>query len=75
MSEKRIYVVVERSSGKEHLVAATLRGRAQRHVAEGQYATRLASQTDLMRLLGAGMEVQQAAEHGTPGRPPADPFA
>jgi hypothetical protein len=67
MSEKvkkevpqRIYSVLDGATGAEYLVSAVSKAAAVEHVAKGQYNCTLVSQQELMRLVAAGVEVQQS---------------
>jgi hypothetical protein len=56
----RIYVVEKTDGTSERLVRASHKFGAHRHVTLSEYGTRLASQADLERLLGAGVKVESA---------------
>lgn len=53
----RIYKVT--ANGKEHLVNASSRNAAARHIAQKMIVSEVASQADLVRLAGAGVEVEE----------------
>jgi len=78
MAAQRIYMVVNAQArgiaGNEQparLVRAIHPAQALRHVAEDTLAVAVASQNDLVRLLGAGVRVEQSgqAPHGEPLEP------
>ncbi len=60
----RIYVVAKRDGSEERLVRAGHKFTAHRHVTSTSYATRLATQEDLERLLPKGVKVEQAGSDG-----------
>lgn len=57
----RYYVVEDVKAKQETLVRAANKFRAERAVTDNSYSTRLASQSDMARLLGAGHTVLDAA--------------
>lgn len=56
----RIYLVSKTDGTDERLVRASHKFGAHRHVTLSEYGTRLATQSDLERLLGAGVKVESA---------------
>lgn len=58
----RIYVVTDIRTREERLIRATFRATAIRHASHQNYQAHAATQSDLERLITAGMRVEQAAE-------------
>lgn len=56
----RIYLVENVDGTERRLVRASHKFGAHRHVTVSAYGTRLASQTDLVELLAAGVKVENA---------------
>jgi hypothetical protein len=56
----RIYVVEKVDGSGTRLVRASHKFGAHRHVTLSEYGTRLATQSDLERLIGAGVKVENA---------------
>lgn len=63
--QTKLYVV-ENAKGEERLIRARTRPQALAHAAKSEFATRLASQDDLIALIGRGIKpefaVAEAAE-------------
>lgn len=76
MSESRVYVVVDRATEGEadeahYLVRATNPAQAARHVTRSRFSVEVASQDDLIRLMGASVKVEDATVEPPTLQPPA----
>lgn len=65
-NDTRIYVVERQDGSDTHLVRASSRHAALRHVVDGSYRTQLAEQDSLVHLLGLGVKVETAGEAPEP---------
>lgn len=57
-SNKRVYVIHNRHSGKNHLVRAATPAQAISHITRSEYACKVAEQDDLIRLVAEGVKVE-----------------
>jgi hypothetical protein len=57
---KRIYVVTEEGKNEQHLVRASSQAQAVHHVVAARFCAEVASQSQLVQLLGDGVKVEEA---------------
>lgn len=62
MATTRIYIVAPKTGGAKRLVRAHHPSRALHHVAEAAFTVEVASQDDLVELIGEGVVVENAGE-------------
>lgn len=60
MSKTRIYTVLDEDTDKRRLVRATNNAQAVRHVTSNRFAAAVTPQEQLVRLLGEGVEIEDA---------------
>jgi len=68
----RIYVVSVKESQKKQLVRAESKAGALRHVAEKTMGAEVASQDDLVEMIGSGLKVEDAGKEEPESAPEAE---
>lgn len=64
-SAARIYVVTDKSAGTKHLVKATNQAQAVRHIASARLDCMVANSIEVVQLMQAGSQVEDATATAT----------